>query len=196
MDERAAGHRTGGPARRSSRQPRSQAKATLGGQRLREQIVRRFHGTRPLGLAGNDDVAQVSGWILFAILGFDPAVPSSGDDVLGRQMADAAVLRVIDRGTMGRPCPHRACDSARPAGRRRNPVLPLTSHEAKGQIPRPYGASSEPVPAAVLTTPSRLCPFRSTISVSALRRSGRGLERRLRVDNRHSFQLNRKQRSG
>ncbi|MFX8176344.1 glycoside hydrolase domain-containing protein, partial [Acinetobacter baumannii] len=45
------------------------------GQRLREQIVRRFYGTTPGGLVGNADVGQMSAWLVFAMLGFYPAEP-------------------------------------------------------------------------------------------------------------------------
>lgn len=63
------------------------------GQRLREQIVRRFYGTGPNGLVGNDDVGQMSAWLVFAMLGFYPAEPFSGRYVLGQPLVRGAVLR-------------------------------------------------------------------------------------------------------
>lgn len=59
------------------------------GQRLREHIVRRFYGTGPKGLLGNDDVGQMSAWLVFAMLGFYPLQPFSGEYVLGRPLVDA-----------------------------------------------------------------------------------------------------------
>jgi predicted alpha-1,2-mannosidase len=64
------------------------------GQRLREEIVRRFYGTGPAGLVGNDDVGQMSAWLVFAMLGFYPAQPFSGTYVTGRPLVEAAELRV------------------------------------------------------------------------------------------------------
>lgn len=62
------------------------------GQRLREQIVRRFYGTGPAGLVGNDDVGQMSAWLVFAALGVYPAEPFSGRYVLGQPMVRGAAL--------------------------------------------------------------------------------------------------------
>jgi predicted alpha-1,2-mannosidase len=59
------------------------------GQRLREQIVRRFYRTGPDGLVGNDDVGQMSAWLVFAMLGLYPAQPFSGEYVLGSPMVPA-----------------------------------------------------------------------------------------------------------
>ena len=59
------------------------------GQQLRERIVRDFYGTGPRGLVGNDDVGQMSAWLVFAMLGFYPAQPFSGNYVLGSPMVDA-----------------------------------------------------------------------------------------------------------
>jgi predicted alpha-1,2-mannosidase len=59
------------------------------GQQLRERIVRDFYGTGPRGLVGNDDVGQMSAWLVFAMLGFYPAQPFSGTYVLGSPMVDA-----------------------------------------------------------------------------------------------------------
>lgn len=77
------------------------------GQRLREQIVRRFYGTGPSGLVGNDDVGQMSAWLVFAMLGFYPAEPFSGRYVLGQPLVRGAAirspggqhLRIVGRGT-------------------------------------------------------------------------------------------------
>jgi predicted alpha-1,2-mannosidase len=67
------------------------------GQRLREQIVRRFYGDGPTGLVGNDDVGQMSAWLVFAMLGLYPAQPFSGEYVLGGPMIDAELRLGPDR---------------------------------------------------------------------------------------------------
>jgi predicted alpha-1,2-mannosidase len=79
------------------------------GQRLREQIVKRFYGTSPAGLVGNDDVGQMSAWLVFAMLGFYPMQPFSGEYALGRPMVEAtlrleggAVMRLGGRGGRAR----------------------------------------------------------------------------------------------
>lgn len=80
------------------------------GQRLRETIARRFYGTGPEGLVGNDDVGQMSAWLVFAMLGFYPAEPFSGRYVLGTPMVAAAdlqgaggrTLRIRGRGAVPR----------------------------------------------------------------------------------------------
>ncbi|MBN8489044.1 MAG: GH92 family glycosyl hydrolase, partial [Burkholderiales bacterium] len=66
------------------------------GQRLREQIVRRFYRTGPAGLVGNDDVGQMSAWLVFAVLGLYPLQPFSGEYVLGRPMLAQAELQLGD----------------------------------------------------------------------------------------------------
>lgn len=70
------------------------------GQRLREQIVRRFYGTGPDGLVGNDDVGQMSAWLVFAMLGFYPLRPFSGEYVTGSPMVAAADLRLGSGGLL------------------------------------------------------------------------------------------------
>ena len=62
------------------------------GQRLREQVVKRFYGTGPSGLVGNDDVGQMSAWLVFAMLGFYPAEPFSGRYALGQPLVRGAEL--------------------------------------------------------------------------------------------------------
>jgi predicted alpha-1,2-mannosidase len=76
------------------------------GQRLRETVARRFYGTGTDGLVGNDDVGQMSAWLVFAMLGFYPAEPFSGRYVIGQplvpaaslQLAEGRVLRISGRG--------------------------------------------------------------------------------------------------
>ena len=54
--------------------------------------MRRFYGTGPAGLVGNDDVGQMSAWLVFAMLGLYPAQPFSAEYVLGRPMVEADLL--------------------------------------------------------------------------------------------------------
>ena len=48
----------------------------------------------PDGLAGNDDLGQMSAWLLFTALGFYPVTPGSGEYVIGRPFVDRAVLHL------------------------------------------------------------------------------------------------------
>jgi predicted alpha-1,2-mannosidase len=70
------------------------------GQRLREQIVRQFYSTRPDGIVGNDDVGQMSAWLVFALLGFYPAQPFSGTYVTGAPQVRSAVIDLGDGRTL------------------------------------------------------------------------------------------------
>jgi predicted alpha-1,2-mannosidase len=64
------------------------------GQALRRRIIRRFYGTGPAGLMGNDDVGQMSAWLVFAMLGFYPAEPFSGRYTLGQPMLESARIQL------------------------------------------------------------------------------------------------------
>lgn len=61
--------------------------------RLR-QIVDSQYKPTPEGLAGNDDLGQMSAWLVFTALGFYPVAPGSGQYVIGRPFADRAVLNL------------------------------------------------------------------------------------------------------
>jgi putative alpha-1,2-mannosidase len=45
-------------------------------------------------LVGNDDLGQMSAWVLFTSLGFYPVAPGSNQYVLGRPFVDRAVLHL------------------------------------------------------------------------------------------------------
>ena len=62
-------------------------------QRL-AQIVRTQYRATPDGLAGNDDLGQMSAWLLFTALGFYPVTPGSGEYVIGRPFVNHAVLHL------------------------------------------------------------------------------------------------------
>ena len=59
-----------------------------------EQIVRTQYQPTPDGLSGNDDLGQMSAWLLFTSLGFYPVTPASGEYVIGRPFVEQAVLRL------------------------------------------------------------------------------------------------------
>jgi putative alpha-1,2-mannosidase len=56
--------------------------------------VRDFYATRPDGILGNDDCGQMSAWLVFAMLGFYPLQPSSGQYVAGAPLVRSASLRM------------------------------------------------------------------------------------------------------
>jgi predicted alpha-1,2-mannosidase len=62
-------------------------------QRL-AQIVRSQYQARPDGLAGNDDLGQMSAWLIFTSLGFYPVTPGSGEYVIGRPFVNRASLHL------------------------------------------------------------------------------------------------------
>jgi predicted alpha-1,2-mannosidase len=48
------------------------------------QIMRTQYAPTPAGLAGNDDLGQMSAWYVFSALGFYPVAPASNEYVIGR----------------------------------------------------------------------------------------------------------------
>ena len=64
-----------------------------GQERLR-QIVESQYGDTPRGLSGNDDLGQMSAWLVFTAMGFYPVAPGSNQYVIGRPFVDRAVLRL------------------------------------------------------------------------------------------------------
>ena len=46
------------------------------------------------GLSGNDDVGQMSAWLMFTAMGFYPVTPGSGQYVIGRPFADRIALNL------------------------------------------------------------------------------------------------------
>jgi len=61
-----------------------------------KQIVDSQYRPTPDGLSGNDDLGQMSAWLLFTSLGFYPATPASGEYVIGRPFVDRATLHLPD----------------------------------------------------------------------------------------------------
>jgi putative alpha-1,2-mannosidase len=60
---------------------------------LAQIAASQYHPT-PDGLSGNDDLGQMSAWLLFTALGFYPVTPGSGEYVIGRPFVSRAVLHL------------------------------------------------------------------------------------------------------
>ncbi|PTD22076.1 GH92 family glycosyl hydrolase [Sphingomonas fennica] len=57
-----------------------------------KQIVESQYKPTPDGLSGNDDLGQMSAWLVFTALGFYPVAPGSNEYVIGRPFVDRATL--------------------------------------------------------------------------------------------------------
>ncbi len=64
------------------------------GQARLKQIVDSQYRPAPDGLVGNDDLGQMSAWMIFTALGFYPVAPGSNQYVIGRPFVDRAVLHL------------------------------------------------------------------------------------------------------
>lgn len=58
------------------------------------QIVKSQYKPTPDGLSGNDDLGQMSAWLVFTSLGFYPVAPGSNEYVIGRPFVEKAVLNL------------------------------------------------------------------------------------------------------
>ena len=59
-----------------------------------DQIVTSQYKPTPDGLAGNDDLGQMSAWLVFTALGFYPVAPGSNQYVIGRPFVTRATLNL------------------------------------------------------------------------------------------------------
>ena len=59
-----------------------------------KQIVDSQYKPMPDGLAGNDDLGQMSAWLVFTALGFYPVAPGSNQYVIGRPFVSRAVIHL------------------------------------------------------------------------------------------------------
>ncbi len=59
-----------------------------------KQIMDSQYAARPDGLAGNDDLGQMSAWYVFTALGFYPVTPGSNQYILGRPFLPRATLNL------------------------------------------------------------------------------------------------------
>jgi len=57
-------------------------------------IMRSQYAPRPDGLAGNDDLGQMSAWYVFTALGFYPVAPGSNEYIIGRPFLPRATLNL------------------------------------------------------------------------------------------------------
>ena len=62
-------------------------------ERLKQIVESQYH-SRPDGLAGNDDVGQMSAWLMFTAMGFYPVTPGSGQYVIGRPFTERTTLNL------------------------------------------------------------------------------------------------------
>lgn len=58
------------------------------------QIMSTQYSDKPDGLAGNDDLGQMSAWFAFTAMGFYPVAPASNEYVIGRPFLDKATLNL------------------------------------------------------------------------------------------------------
>jgi predicted alpha-1,2-mannosidase len=65
-----------------------------------QQIVESQYRPTPSGLVGNDDLGQMSAWMIFTSLGFYPVAPGSNEYVIGRPFVDRAVLHLPNGKTL------------------------------------------------------------------------------------------------
>jgi predicted alpha-1,2-mannosidase len=70
------------------------AGAPLKTQARLKQIVDSQYKPTPDGLVGNDDLGQMSAWLIFTSLGFYPVAPGSNQYVIGRPFVDRARLHL------------------------------------------------------------------------------------------------------
>lgn len=64
-----------------------------------KQIVESQYKPTPDGLSGNDDLGQMSAWLVFTALGFYPVAPGTGEYVIGRPFVDRAAMTLPDGKT-------------------------------------------------------------------------------------------------
>jgi predicted alpha-1,2-mannosidase len=59
-----------------------------------KQIMATQYSTTPTGLAGNDDLGQMSAWFVFTAMGFYPVAPASNEYVIGRPFVSRATINL------------------------------------------------------------------------------------------------------
>ncbi len=64
-----------------------------------KQIVDSQYKPTPEGLVGNDDLGQMSAWLVFTSLGFYPVAPASNQYVIGRPFVEQATLHLPNAKT-------------------------------------------------------------------------------------------------
>ncbi|WP_266159396.1 GH92 family glycosyl hydrolase [Dyella silvatica] len=61
-----------------------------------KQIMDSQYAPKPDGLAGNDDLGQMSAWYIFTALGFYPVTPASDEYAIGRPFVSRATLHLAN----------------------------------------------------------------------------------------------------
>lgn len=61
------------------------------------RIAEEEYGTGPGGLSGNEDAGQMSAWLVFAMMGFYPVCPASGEYVFSVPIFDEVQIRIPDK---------------------------------------------------------------------------------------------------
>ena len=107
-----------------------------------KQIVESQYKTGPAGLSGNDDLGQMSSWLVFTALGFYPVAPGSNQYVIGRPF--------LNRATLTLPNGKRFTVLADGLSATNNYVGKVTLN---GQAPKPKALSLNPDCAAHHTSP-------------------------------------------
>ena len=59
-----------------------------------KQIVESQYRPAPDGLVGNDDLGQMSAWLVFTSLGFYPVAPASNEYIIGRPFVEQATMHL------------------------------------------------------------------------------------------------------
>jgi predicted alpha-1,2-mannosidase len=59
-----------------------------------KQIMDSQYSSSPTGLAGNDDLGQMSAWFIFTAMGFYPVAPASNQYVIGRPFVERAGINL------------------------------------------------------------------------------------------------------
>ena len=67
--------------------------------RLKQIVTSQYKPTTD-GLVGNDDLGQMSAWLVFTSLGFYPVAPGTNEYVIGRPFVDRAVLHLPNGNTL------------------------------------------------------------------------------------------------
>ncbi|MGV3578999.1 GH92 family glycosyl hydrolase [Brevundimonas sp.] len=62
-------------------------------ERLKQIVESQYH-SGPAGLAGNDDVGQMSAWLMFTAMGFYPVTPGSNQYVIGRPFTERTTIHL------------------------------------------------------------------------------------------------------
>ena len=88
------------------------ADASIRTQERLRQIVESQYRPAPDGLVGNDDLGQMSAWLIFTSLGFYPVAPGSNEYVIGRPFVDEAYLHLPNGKTFKVSAEHLSSSNA------------------------------------------------------------------------------------